>query len=136
MVAEFPKVLKRLEDVGLSFPSSIAFDDLSNFVDGSRVRKVVVELLLDVREVAVVVLDDFGREVAEDVFFESTKKEGEDLLVESFESESGCKGDTKDKEEYQTSMGREGEQRAKRRENETTHMLPSPSQSPSHRERR
>jgi len=89
MVAEFPKVLKRLEDVSLSFPSSVALDDLSDFVDGSRVRKVVVELLLDVREVAVVVLDDLGREIAEDVFFESTKEEGEDLLVKSFESESG-----------------------------------------------
>lgn len=89
MVAEFSKVLQRLEDVSLSLPSPVALDDLSDVVDGSRVREVVVELLLDVREVAVVVLDDFGREVAEDVFFESTKEEGEDLLVESFESESG-----------------------------------------------
>lgn len=91
VVAELAQVLKRLEDVRLALAPAVGLDDVAHVGDGLRVGEVVVELLLDVREVAVVVLDDLGRQVVQDILLESPKEERKYLLVQRLECESRCK---------------------------------------------
>lgn len=81
MINEFAEVLEGLEDV-LRFriarrATNFSLDSVSDL----RCREIVVKLFLKGREFDIVVLNDLRREVVENVFFESTKEEREDLLV-------------------------------------------------------
>lgn len=89
MVAEFAEVLERLENVRLALATSGGRDDLADLLAGRGAAKVIVKLLLDIRKVAVIVLDDLGREIGENVLFESTEKERQDLLMEGVERKDG-----------------------------------------------
>ena len=63
-------------------------DDVLRFQLGPRFGKVVVQELLEFRKLAVVVLNDLGRQVVEDVLLESPKEERQDLLVQCLERQS------------------------------------------------
>lgn len=91
MVAKLAEVLERLEDVRLALTTAAGRDDVADVGACLRVRKVVVELLLDVRQVAVVVLDDLGRQVVQDILLEPPEEKRQDLLVERLEREGGCR---------------------------------------------
>ena len=84
VVAQLAKVLQGLENV-LLLLLVLRLDGLLRLLL-LAVRKVVVEVFLDFRELAIVVLDYLRRQVVEHVFLESTEQEGENLLVERFES--------------------------------------------------
>ena len=74
VIAELAKVLQRLEYmllVALLTLIGRAHNVLSGCM-GVRFGEVVVHILLHFRELAVVVLYDFGRQIVEHIFFQST----------------------------------------------------------------
>lgn len=82
-VAELAHVLEGLEDVLFGFLVIAAGGVGEGF--SLLLGEVFEELLLEVAEIAVVVLENLGREIVEYLLFESAQKEREDLLVQCFD---------------------------------------------------
>lgn len=75
VIAQFPKVLQRLEDVLLITLAALirsTYNILRGCM-GVRLREIVVHVLLDVGKFAIIVLDDLRRQIVQDVFLQSTK---------------------------------------------------------------
>lgn len=81
VVDELAEVLQRLEDV-LTRSRALAFHFR---LDPTRIAVLLVQLALERREVAVVVLDDLRWQVVKDVLLKAAQEEGQDLLVQGFE---------------------------------------------------
>ena len=92
VIAEFAKILQGLEDVLLVFSPvrPLAYCHAGVLIRSGS-GELVVESLLDKRKVTIVILDDFGREIVQDIFLESTKKEGQNLLVKSIQRQNSWK---------------------------------------------
>jgi len=71
VVAQLAQVLQRLENV-LLFLLALRLDGLLRLFL-LAIREVVVEIFLDFRELAIVVLDDLRGQVVEHVFLEPTE---------------------------------------------------------------
>lgn len=85
MIDEPADMLQRLEDVLLTL-AAVATVQLTAL----RAREVVVETLLERRELAIVVLDDLGRQIGKHVLLEPTEDEREHLLVQRLEGQRAC----------------------------------------------
>ena len=79
MIAQFPKVLQRLEDMLLALAARAGTAAVSS-PDGTfgicasiRLGEVVVHVLLQLREFAVVVLDNLRWKIVQDVLLETTQ---------------------------------------------------------------
>ncbi len=88
VVAELPEVLQRLEDV-LLLPVLLLVrpDDVVDLHLRARLREVVVQELLQLRQLTVVVLNNLRGKIVEDVFLEPPEKEGKDLFVQGLQCE-------------------------------------------------
>ena|ERR1700733_10554388 len=90
MVADLAQILQRLEDMLLG--NCILFAILHSGLGGChrlRVSIGIVKLLLKVREVTLVVLDNLRWEITQDIFLETSKQERKHLFVQGFERQGG-----------------------------------------------
>jgi hypothetical protein len=86
VITELAEVLERLEDVLLVFTVVASLADChSGLLIRSGSRELVVQSLLHKRKVTIVILDDFGGEIIQDVLLEATQKEGQNLLVKGIQ---------------------------------------------------
>lgn len=93
MVAQLPQKLQRLEDMPLRFGRVVvsalrASDNFLCFLSRSGTVKLLVEQLLNVRQFAIEVLDDLGRQIVEDIFLQASQQERQDLFVQCIQGES------------------------------------------------
>lgn len=86
VVAKLSQVLQRLEDVLLTSSSSLALVHLVGQILRLGFRKLIVQLFLHIRQLAVVILNDLWGQVIQNILFQTTQQERKNLLVKGLES--------------------------------------------------